>query len=78
MQNAPLGQPIFLFVAITMLKEFGSIIVNLLQNTFRYSEEGHHKCWGIRNRAFRTQNREIVVVKRVRFWRINCEAPEAI
>jgi hypothetical protein len=33
MQNAPLGQPIFLFALITLPKEYGYIIVELLQNT---------------------------------------------
>jgi hypothetical protein len=36
------------------------------------------RCWGIRNRAFSTQNRESVVVKQVRFGRTNCETPEAV
>jgi hypothetical protein len=36
------------------------------------------RCWGIRNRAFRTLNRKIVSVGQGRVKRLNHETPEAI
>jgi hypothetical protein len=35
-------------------------------------------CWGIRSRAFRTQNREIISVNQVQFERLSCETPRAL
>jgi hypothetical protein len=34
-------------------------------------------CWGIRNQAFRTPNREIISVSQVQFERLSCETPRA-
>jgi hypothetical protein len=43
-----------------------------------YCTVSWYRCWGIRDRALRTQNDEIVVVKQGRVWRSNGETPEAI
>jgi hypothetical protein len=83
----PVQQPIY-FVSEVLLESNTryQLVQKLLYAALITSQKLRHyfpevldrRCWGIRDRVFRTQNHEIVVVKQARVWGINFETPKVI